>query len=422
VEFDQPYNKDGKVRVPVKVKCLDPLGRLQKVGMAYWVGDKSDGHRPQGEKSEKLPTDTEHKTADLKYDPAKKVATGELEFPTLPADRAYWTQAHYTNGVQRTGYYLPGLPMRMTGPPVDRTATDLFVKMPRGSTRKLDLTNSSALTEFEEGEGQSKTERVLIRTAVSMTETVGAGSPQAGAAATLGFRFQSIDLKAQRGQTDINIMPKQVLSLLNDNIKRMEAVAQVSARGEIFRYLSNTRGLPEQQLSGILQHFSDEAMESLQVCSIPLPNKQVQPLETWETKKLTRLITFDLAAARNQLFPPNPGGGGGAQPPRKGPITIPIKELKFETKVTYTYLGLRQRLGKTEAVVRIEGKVGNAPGAKETAAGEVKGYAMVEIDTGAVVFAEVESDFEVDSSSGGIKKKLSGVNKYNLTRGSLIQQ
>ncbi len=424
VEYDQPYHKGGKVHVPVSAKCLDPLKRLKTVGIGYWVGDPSSTARPYGtKKPDPQPSDLPHQVTDLKYDPATKTATGELVFPDLPAGRAYWTQPFYTNSVQPEGYWMPGVTMKLSGPPVDRVPTTLLVKFQRGTTRNIELINSSDLTEHEEGEGESKNDRALLRTTVKMTETVGPGDARAGAAATLHFKYQDLDLKGEAGELQEDALPKRVLNVLNDNIKRTEASAQVNAKGEMFRHLTNTRGIPDKRLDFLLQMFSDKAMMALQFCSIALPNKQVQPMEKWESKQIGRLYKLDLDAARDDLFPPNEGGEPGRQPPaRKGASAkAKVRELKYEQKITYTYLGMRNRLGRKEAVVRVEGVVGKAPGASETASGEIKGYAMIDIDTGTVVFAEIESDFEVDSSAGGRRLKVSGLSKYKISRGSSVK-
>ena len=72
-------------------------------------------------------------------------------------------------------------------------------------------------------------------------------------------------------------------------------------------------------------------------------------------------------------------------------------------------------------MVLIEGKVSQAPGAKETAAGAMKGMALVDLDSGAVVECDQENEIELDTSGEGVKKKVSGISKYHLSRGASAQ-
>jgi S1-C subfamily serine protease len=430
VEFDQAYRKGGKVHIPITARCLDPLQRLQKVGIGYWVGDPSNRSRPHGEKQSKpLPSDTAHQFKELNYNAATKTATGELVFPELPAGRAYWTQSFYTNALQPNGFWMPGLPVKLSGPPVDRVPTDLIVKLRPGSVRPVELSHTRDLTEYEEGEQESKNEREMIKMTYKLSERVQSGNPKTGTAAMLQFKFQNLDVKSQTGHADEDALPKRILASINASLPQLGAAAQVNSRGEIFRYQSQTFAVANKALAPALQGLSDRAMNALQAASIPLPNKKVSPMEKWESKKIGRLYQLKLNSAGDSKQPtqarPGPRGRPGMRPrpgPQPGARPAPrarvARELKYEQRITYTYLGMRQRQGSNEAVIRIEGAVGPAPGSSAAASGQIKGYATIECETGTVVFAEIESDFEVDSSSEGLRKKVSGISKYTLTRGS----
>jgi len=47
----------------------------------------------------------------------------------------------------------------------------------------------------------------------------------------------------------------------------------------------------------------------------------------------------------------------------------------------------------------------------------VKGYAYIDINTGVVIESEIESEFELDTSEKGFKKKYSAIQKYKVVRG-----
>jgi hypothetical protein len=71
-----------------------------------------------------------------------------------------------------------------------------------------------------------------------------------------------------------------------------------------------------------------------------------------------------------------------------------------------------------EAVVKVEGKA--LPGAGQAAdsiSGYAKGYAFVDVATGAVLDSGIETEFEFDTSERGFKRRFSALGKYKITRG-----
>ena len=47
-----------------------------------------------------------------------------------------------------------------------------------------------------------------------------------------------------------------------------------------------------------------------------------------------------------------------------------------------------------------------------SASGTVKGMVLVEEDTGMIVESDIKRQFEIDSSEKGVKKRLSGIDKF----------
>jgi predicted Zn finger-like uncharacterized protein len=405
VEYQMPYRQDGKVHIPVKVNCLDPLSRLNKVGIAGWVGDTSDKYRAPGPtRSKSEPGDADFQVKDLKITKTEAkipVATGELVLPDLPPGRSYWVQPYYSNS-NTPEYWTPGIKLPIKGPPVDRAPADLTAKFREGAKRSVTMSNSSVLSEHIEGEGEAKNERLTVTTTLKVTETV-LRPDKNDYLARLRLHFEEIGLKADELGTIEYEAPKRLVKLLNDFAKLAEAIGFVNRNGEMFRYQVNTLGIQDPVGRTLVNVFGNDALEAFSATSIPLPNRQVNAGDKWETVKHMRL---SLAFARV-------GRGGKAE--------TQVKEYKYVDKVTYTYLGQRERAGKREAVIQVVGKVSPAPGSKEAATGELKGTALVELDSGVVVEAELESEFELDSSGDGLKKKVSGMHKYKVTRGASAQ-
>lgn len=108
---------------------------------------------------------------------------------------------------------------------------------------------------------------------------------------------------------------------------------------------------------------------SLDALSVPLPGREVRPLETWKSSR---------------------------------PLPID-KGSRFEYGVldlTFTYLGTRNRNGKDEAVISIDGTVRGAPGKDAQMGGKATGLALVDLATGQVSQTETRVTLEVDFAIG----------------------
>ncbi len=411
VEYGIPYRDKDKIRIPVTANVLDPLGRIGKINIRGWVADTSDKYRRPGTtKPDTEAGDTDEQTSQLTYDPKTKTAKGELTFPDLAAGRAYWAQPYYANAINPS-YYLPGTRIKMAGPPVDRTNASLVFHNKAGAVRSVTMSNSSDITESVDGEGEGKSERAKLKTIFKLKESAGqADRNDARQAARANFAFEGIEVKVEAlgGAIEQDVLPKSVQAEMNTLVKQIGAQGFIDKFGEMYRVNINALSLPDPKLQGLMIRLTSNGGEALQAASIPLPNKTVTPGETWTSSKDSRLIS---------VAPPSPTAGPN---PMGGPKPK-IRELKYKDLTTYTYIGQRDRAGKKEAVVLIEGKSVQAAGAAEAVSGSIKGIAWIEIDTGIVVEAEIHKEFDIDSSSDGLKKHVTGLFDYKVSRGSAQQ-
>lgn len=412
IEYGIAYRDKDKIRIPVTANVLDPLGRIGKINIRGWVADTSDKYRRPGTtKPDSESGDTDEQTSQLTYDPKTKTAKGELTFPDLAAGRAYWAQPYFANAVNPE-YYMPGTRIKLAGPPVDKTNASLVFHNKAGAVRSVTMSNSSDITESVDGEGEGKSERAKLKTIFKLKESAGqADRNDARQAARVNMAFEGIEIKVEAlgGAVEEDILPKSVQAELNTLVKQIGAQGFIDKFGEMYRVNINALSVPDPKLQGLMIRLTSNGGEALQATSIPLPNKILIPGETWTSSKDSRLYSV---AAPSPTAGPNPMGG----PPK-----LKIRELKYKDLTTYTYIGQRDRAGKKEAVVLIEGKSVQAAGAKEAVSGSIKGTAWIEIDTGIVVEAEIHKEFDIDSSSDGLKKHVSGVFDYKVTRGSAQQ-
>lgn len=412
-ELGQPYRKGGKVHIPITVECLDPFNRLKATGVGFWVGDSGTAVRAPGPTRTGIETsDSDYKEVALTYSHTKdkQIAKGEIVFPELPAGRSYWVQPYYSNALV-SKYFMPGTAVKLTGAPIDLEAADLVYRPTPNVRRPLTVSNSNDLVEYEADEGVEKDQRRLEETELKGFETV-LPATETGSVARIQINFSTLTPRVQDGGRMIEVrLPPDIRKIFNDGIKQMIGYGTINRSGEIYRTNSDVRATG--QLAPLFKIFCDEAMETLQTTAIPLPGTRVEPNHTWKSAINQTLYRLTLEP---QLF-----GKAGAN---GGPVVVPkVREYRFRQELTYTYLGSRLRNGQKEAVVKVDGKIVTPPGgaAGSGATGAIKGYVYVDLNSGTILEADIEREFDLDSSSEGIKKRISGINKYKLARGASVK-
>ncbi|CAN5483841.1 hypothetical protein BH11PLA2_BH11PLA2_34040 [soil metagenome] len=417
VEYDYPHKKGDKIVYPVKAKVLDPLGRFREAGIAMWFGNVPEKNtvfpfrKPSLTKTVPVEGDSGYKEVVLKYDAKAGIATGEIEMAAPPEGQTIWTQAFYGNPTNPR-YYMAGMVMKDLGPALSREPTNLTVKLRPGSNRSVTMTASTNVSEEIEGEGQHTRDKALTKKSLKIEETTLA--PVANdpvQAARLKLTISNMDIKREvpgRGKEQPMFSPSDVL-MINKLLKGTTIIGQVNKQGEMYKYNIDASSLQDPRLSPVVQFFTGEVMEGLVACSIPLPNKEVAPNETWTSTKNNKILLQQAPERRPR------NNGPGTPPPPEKPKEV---EHRYQDVAKYTYLGIRERGGRKEAVVRIESVVKPPPGTSKTAHGETKGWALIELDTGVVLKAQVESEFNVDTSAEGVKKSVAGIRRYSIERGS----
>jgi S1-C subfamily serine protease len=406
VEYGQAYFKDGKVAIPVTVRCVDPRKRLLEVGIAHWVGDDDPDPRPPGEKLSPKPGDAGPQELKLTYNPEKQESVGEIVFPAQQAGRAYWCQPYYVNAISPK-YYMGGNKIKMSGSPVDQVAADLSARYRVGSRRTLTIGYTRNITEFEEGDGADRSERLLKDTTFTMTEQV-TKAPDAMSVAGLTYGFKSWEFKLIAGD-DSDEIPKDVRGALEPELQNTTLKAKATKLGAISLLSFTPNGPPVNSATPqvLVIGLGNQAFDMIRKGSIPLPGRKMEAGQSWIDS-----ATITIKKQTNAKPPPK-----GPRPMNVVPAFI-IKEYKAKEEVKYTYLGLRDHGGKKEIVVLIEGNVVSAPGAPpNSASGTVKGIVRIDELTGMVVESEIKHEFEIDTSEKGVKQRISGIEEIKLSRG-----
>lgn len=404
------YSSGDKVHIPIRIKCLDPLNRLQNVGIASWIGNPAASlqrsyRKPGKEKPPAEPGDRDYSEVMLKYDNKTKTATGEVILPRKPDGTVYWLQPFYSNPIV-SRYYDPASIYTKTNEPAERIPTNISYRNAAGKSRVVTMSTAASRGEEAAGEGEHKQDRALRRFGLTVAEDVlppdANDNVQAG---KLRLRFLSVDMpRVVTGNSTQDLMPKILFARINEEVKKCGAVALVNKEGEIYKHVINTVNVPSPSDKYFIGVFTSSAMDSLDATSIKLPNKDMNPDETWTSTKDFEQVIQDAPPTDDE----------GKQIP--GSKIPEPRKYRYQESRTYKYVGIRTREGRKEAMVLVEGKMSRAPGVNYGANGSIKGWAAVDLNTGVVLEATIERDFEIDTSSKGVKKYAYGVFVYKINR------
>src|SRR5262249_49356271 len=128
----------------------------------------------------------------------------------------------------------------------------------------------------------------------------------------------------------------------------------------------------------------EEILDALQAVYLQLPNRTVSHLETWNAE-------------------------------RPVPILLPFGTARALMKVEYTYLGVRTREGREEALVDMLGSFRNRKGIIQVG-GKCEGRALVDVATSVVTLARANVGLHIGLPIRGLKLDLDGRMEVRLQR------
>jgi hypothetical protein len=391
----QGYVQGDRVVYPVIVKCADAMNRLKSVGVAVWVGEKGP-RRPAGDKHQQEKGDVGYREVPLVYDKVKKVAVGTIDFPRNSDGRAYWAQPFYSNAATAKRY-LAGSALPDGEPPVEQTAIDLSPRHPIGTEHKLTVVHALKVNERLERGGVEAIDRRVVAQEFRAKELV--EKPKtASAHAQLDLVTVGDAVKMEvTSLGDKPSLPKDLMEA-KEALTRWNGLLAVGRDGKVSGTtlgplgLSVTDKAKKDVATRLAQQWADSAAEA----HIKLPGKVVKAGDTWTDSYPHK---FKL---REELLTSEPAGR-----------TAVIGTVKEE--VTFTYIGRRDRAGRGEAVLFVEGLL-RPVGVEGATCGSVIGRAILDERTGMVIDMDLQRDFDLDVKVGETVIEAVGVEKMKVTR------
>jgi hypothetical protein len=348
--------KDGnQVKMPVTVRIADPLKRLQKIRLAWWVGNKGQQRPPSDETPMAAPGDSPHQVVDMAVQGDQ--ARYELVLPAdLKPGQMIWVQPVVANKAGRERWasavsYVPSMP-------AEKLPAMLALK-PMWGARPLAVSSTARMTLVLPGQ---KTDTEDTSITALMTETM---TSEVNNAASLRWRYQKYTYLWPPNMAFPGAQVDHLKKAL-PHIGGLHAEMFVDATNKISRDdvdLSASKTPDETQR--VLTNIHSEVQKSLELLSIPLPGRECQPGETWR-------------ADRSLQIPHLPTGSA---------------------EMTYTYRGVRQRDGRPEAVISIKGFCSDLGGKPTT--GKIKGTAYLDLTCFQIAQTHTTADLELHAGMQG---------------------
>jgi predicted Zn finger-like uncharacterized protein len=342
-----PVVKNDKTHLPVTFYLLDPLKHIKSPAVDVWVGPASATPRPPSlEKPAVVAGDSAHETQALTLRSLE--ARADLVLPATAAGKVIWVQPRWL-GADGKPQWATAQPLDLATPAQLEPAL-LQVKHQIGTQHLvLDTWNIRRDTNPQGGE-----HHVVSNMEARLVEITEAIDKDEHANVRLNYRSYSLNYK-DNNQT---VPESKEMAQARRDLRHVVATHQVDKDGTLLDFEVDLKHVPNRGGPTAVPALHEGVQNVLQSSALNLPNKQVKPGETWKG------------------FRPLPG--------------IAASQLQM----TYTYVGTRQHNGRAEAVVTFAGK---APASKETtAAGQVTGTAILEIETGQVLQEDAVFDYHFE--------------------------
>lgn len=353
LSLGQPYSEGIQVHVPATLQMIDPLAQLREPALEIWTGEPTPATRPPSTTQPPVQAgDSPHRPAPLKY--RDQVAQADVGLPPLPPGKVYWVQPRWTNATGETQWATANVyPLP---PPVERKPLQLMFRHQTGSRGTV----LNSWLDFKTPGPNGAEHTWIINAETAVTETTEA--VDAEELASVHLQYQAYNVKISVDNQAVPDPDEERAA--RQAIKSLAANLRIDKQGNLIgNEVDWNRIVPGTQAGLARVHENFE--RALVTMAVPLPNKRVEPGETWGAERTLYL------------------------PSRSRAVTA-----RYD--VTCTYLGTRQRAGREEAVLRVQGEFRAAPGQAGRGTGRSEGVVGVDLSTGQVSQAEMVLLFDVE--------------------------
>ncbi len=379
-QYGEAYQQQGQARMPIKLTCLDPLNQIRQLRVEVWTGLPGDPRPTAQQKPPGQPGDgpkTEHVVT---Y--ADGLGALEVPLPALPPGQVYWFQPLVTSA--KGTHWAPAHPTAVDVIPLEQKAANLTIDLDKAKERTCKMDSKVTVTE-----SFGKSERKIVHhTTLELLEVLQETAVKDGkktvpiksAYGPMNIRFNvnGKDLKFDRDDMDaLNISRTQPPSFIIDDTNGIVTFFTVSLNPKHPRYL----------LQDLVRTFNGFAQNPLEATQFKMPNRTVQPQETFPSQSTMAI---------------RKGGGGVATPKAKGLPAPPPRPTIYDLKTNCTLEGVRVRNGREEAVISVVGSLEGRDNLKGRSLGNITGKITFDVADGFVSAAKIKIHQESEETIPGL--------------------
>ena len=357
IKMGEPFAQAGQPRLPVQLKCLDPFKRIRDLRIEVWTG-KPGPDRPHAFIQ---PTAQAGDSARQAHTVAYRdgAASMEVPLPQLKPGDVYWVQPVLTTakGAQW------GL-ARATAADVavlERVPANLTITFSM-KERTSQMTSLYATT-FTDGK-RKKT--FTDKTDAELLEVIALEDQKGKQIARITTVF---------GALGITFATDGIDTKKDDTHKRAEGVVRgmapvfvIDANNDTVNYITVALK-PGNPLKKIVDDFNLMVHNPYEAATIRMPNKTVQPQESFPAKS-----TFM--------------------------VKVDGKAIFVDLMMTCTYEGKRSRASRDEAVMTVTGKLQGRKELKDKITGDITGKVAFDLAGGFLSFTQIKVVTEYDTQIG----------------------
>jgi len=346
----EAFVQNGQTKLPMKFACLDPLNRIRQMRVEVWTGSPGQERAYSLQKPQPMSGDGARQTHTVSYQNGG--ASFDVPLPQLTAGQVCWVQPVITNSAGAT-HWGTAIATSPTLVPVERKPANLTIDLANQKERTVKLKSSSTLTLAK---GKNKT-IIADKLDFEMLEVLGPDPKGAVVRASFG----SVN---SRAETDGRIVPRdpQVTAILRQIPPTFVIMPNNRLQARADRNLNNSMPI---SLRLQVQESYASLCNALEAVTIPMPNRMVQPMETFDVKLPMLLRTG------------------------KNPEVVDLDLIA-------TLEGTRLRDQRNEGLVSLRGKVKGRGLSSSRIAGDVTGKVAFDLTAGFISQAilRISSEFE----------------------------
>jgi S1-C subfamily serine protease len=369
LSLGQPFRKKGQVSAAVALQTVDPLTHILTPALETWVGEPTPPSRPPSmtQPSQKE-GDSPHRAHALEYH--NQVARAEIALPPLPPGKVYWVQPRWTTPAGETWWAAANV--YLVPPAVEqKKARLIFRHQIGGRPMVLDSWLDFRVTAPD---GVEHTGSANAQT--RLTETTEAVDAQELASVRLQYRAYNVKL---RGDNQ-DVPNPAAITQARQNIKRLTANLRIDRQGNL---VGSEVDWDRIQLAArpLLATLHQEFEHALEGLTVPLPNKEVVPGESWTSKRSLSIPTLH-------------------------------RSVSAHLDMNYSFLGTRESAGRAEAVVELKGLVREVGDRTLKGTGHANGMAAIDLASGQITEAQLVLIFDMEMNP--LAHSLPGSGKLTL--------